>query len=154
MARYEHLPIYKQAMDVAVHFEKVVAGFSRYHKYTLGTELRNKSRDIVALIVKANAANDKYDHLLLVRERLDELLIIVRIAKEARAFKNSNSFQYAIEQVVSVCRQNEFWGHNTYLSFDFGSGFFFPKSQPSSCSTILMKLSLPNGLPVNQQKLT
>ena len=35
MARYEHLPIYKQAMDVAVHMEKVVAGFSRYHKYTL-----------------------------------------------------------------------------------------------------------------------
>lgn len=44
MARYEHLPIYKKALDVAVHFEKVVAGFSRYHKYTLGTELRNQSR--------------------------------------------------------------------------------------------------------------
>jgi hypothetical protein len=42
---------------VVVHFEQVVAGFSRYHKYTLGTELR---------------------------ERLDELLITVRIAKEAR----------------------------------------------------------------------
>ena len=40
MARYEHLPIYKKALDVAVHFEKVVAGFSRYHKYTLGSELR------------------------------------------------------------------------------------------------------------------
>jgi len=39
MASYQHLPIYKQAMDVVVHFEKVVAGFSRYHKYTLGTEL-------------------------------------------------------------------------------------------------------------------
>jgi hypothetical protein len=33
MARYEHLPIYKQAMDVAVYFERVVAGFSRYHRY-------------------------------------------------------------------------------------------------------------------------
>jgi hypothetical protein len=32
MARYEHLPIDKQALDVAVHFEQVVAGFSRYHK--------------------------------------------------------------------------------------------------------------------------
>jgi hypothetical protein len=43
MARYEHLPIYKQALDVAVYFERVVAGFSRYHKYTLGTELWQKS---------------------------------------------------------------------------------------------------------------
>jgi hypothetical protein len=41
VARYEHLPIYKAALDAAVHFEKVVAGFSRYHKYTLGSELRN-----------------------------------------------------------------------------------------------------------------
>ncbi len=35
MARYEHLPIYKAALDVTLHFERVVAGFSRYHKYTL-----------------------------------------------------------------------------------------------------------------------
>lgn len=33
MARDEHLPIYKAAMDVAVHCERVVAGFSRYHKH-------------------------------------------------------------------------------------------------------------------------
>jgi hypothetical protein len=33
VARYEHLPIYKAALDVAVHFECVVAGFSLYHKY-------------------------------------------------------------------------------------------------------------------------
>ena len=109
MARYEHLPIYKQALDVAVHFEKVVAGFSRYHKYTLGTELRNQSRQVVALVVKANAARDKRAPLLALREALDALLITVRIAKEAKAFKSFPAFQYAIEQVVSVCRQNEGW---------------------------------------------
>jgi len=43
VARYEHLPIYKAALDAAVHFENVVAGFSRYHKYALRTELRNAS---------------------------------------------------------------------------------------------------------------
>jgi len=96
-------------MDVAVHFEKVVAGFSRYHKYTLGTELRNQSRAVVALIMKANAARDKRQHLLRLREVLDELLISVRIAKETKAFKSFKSFQYAIEQVVSLCRQNEGW---------------------------------------------
>jgi hypothetical protein len=113
MARYEHLPIYKQALDVAVHFEKVVAGFSRYHKYTLGSELRAKSREVVTLIVKANASRDKAPHLVALREALDELLIIMRIAKEARAFKSFKSFQYAIEQVVSVCRQNEGWLRST-----------------------------------------
>jgi hypothetical protein len=50
MARYEHLPIYKKALDVAVHFEKVVAGFSRYHKYTLGSELHNQSWAVVSAI--------------------------------------------------------------------------------------------------------
>lgn len=32
VARYEHLPIYKAALDAAVRFERVVTGFSRYHK--------------------------------------------------------------------------------------------------------------------------
>jgi len=113
MARYEHLPIYKQAMDVAVHFEKVVAGFSRYHKYTLGSELRTKSHEVVALIVKANAARDRQTELLRLREALDELLILVRLAKEVRAFRSFKSFQFATEQVVTVCRQNEGWLRST-----------------------------------------
>ena len=42
MARYEHLPIFKAALDMTVHFEKLVAGFSRHHKYTLVAELREQ----------------------------------------------------------------------------------------------------------------
>ena len=95
MARYEHLPIYKQAMDVTVYFEKIVAGFTRYHKYTLGAELRNKSREVVVLIVRANAARDKQAELLALRDRLEELLILMRMAKEVRAFKSFKSFQFA-----------------------------------------------------------
>ena len=34
MARYEHLPIYRAAFDLAVHVEKLVRGFSRYHEYS------------------------------------------------------------------------------------------------------------------------
>lgn len=40
MARYEHLPIYRSAMKLAVHLENVVRGFPRYTKYTLGSEMR------------------------------------------------------------------------------------------------------------------
>ena len=109
MARYEHLPIYKQALDVAVHFERLVMGFSRYHKYTLGTELRNKSREVVALVVKANAARDKASALLLLRDKLEELILVMRLAKEVKAFKSFDAYRHTVEMVVSVCRQNEGW---------------------------------------------
>ena len=59
MGRYEHLPIYKKAMDVTIYFEKVVRNFSRYHKYTLGSELRVKSREIAGLIIKANSTVER-----------------------------------------------------------------------------------------------
>jgi len=31
MAQYEHLPIYREAMRLAVHLENTVRGFARYH---------------------------------------------------------------------------------------------------------------------------
>jgi hypothetical protein len=56
MARQEHLPIYKAALDMTVHFEKLVAGFSRHHKYTLGTELGEGRRGGLQQVLRANNA--------------------------------------------------------------------------------------------------
>ncbi len=47
MARRGHLPIHKAAPDMTVHLEGLVAGFSRYHNYTLGTERREGSRAVL-----------------------------------------------------------------------------------------------------------
>ena len=41
MAQSEHLPIYKRSYDLCLYLEPVVRGFSRYHKYTLGADLRD-----------------------------------------------------------------------------------------------------------------
>ena len=71
MARYEHLPIYKKAMDLAVYLEKIVRNFSRYHKYTFGTELRAKSREIVGVTIAANSRVEKLALLLELREKLE-----------------------------------------------------------------------------------
>lgn len=109
MARYEHLPIYKKAFDLTVHFEKVVAGFSRYHKYTLGTELRNRSREIVLTIILANSSRDKMPHLMQLRNDLEELLLLIRLCKETKAFKSFKAFQFAAEEVTAVSRQNKGW---------------------------------------------
>ncbi|HNO14334.1 MAG TPA: four helix bundle protein [Accumulibacter sp.] len=113
MARYEHLPIYKAALDVAVGFEKLVVGFSRYHKYTLGSELRNGSRRVLEQVVRANGARERLPELLVLHERLDSLLLTMRLAMEVRAFKGFKAYAHMVEQVSSVCRQNEGWIKST-----------------------------------------
>ena len=70
MARYEHLPIYKKALDLTVYLETVVRHFSRYHKYTLGTDLRNKIRDVVETVILANSRRQKLPVLLELRQEL------------------------------------------------------------------------------------
>jgi biopolymer transport protein ExbD len=52
MARTEHLPIYKASYDLCLYLEQVVHGFSRYHKYTLSTDLRDAARRALAQRLK------------------------------------------------------------------------------------------------------
>ncbi len=75
MARYEHLPVYNTAMDLAVFIETVVHGFSRYHKYTLGTDLRQQNRELVTVIIRANSQREKLPVLLDLRERLEAFYV-------------------------------------------------------------------------------
>ena len=77
MAQYEHLPIYRKAFDLSIHLESTVRGFSRYHKYTLGTGLRNLSRQIVQLIIRANSQKDR--DATLQELRVQELLPHVKV---------------------------------------------------------------------------
>jgi hypothetical protein len=87
MARHEHLPIYKAALDMTVHFEKLVAGFSRIYKYTLGTELREGSRAVLQQVLRANNAatrEQRAAELLVLRDRIEALLLAMRVAKEVK----------------------------------------------------------------------
>lgn len=43
MARFDHLPIWKTALELAVATERAVAHFPRSHKYLLNTDLRRLS---------------------------------------------------------------------------------------------------------------
>ena len=109
MAYYENLPIYKAIYDLALHFEKVVAGFSRYNKYTLGTELRDLSRSVLKLVVQANSARNKVNYLLQLRESLEVLKVVLRLCKDVKAFKSFKAYEYAATCVVGIARQNEGW---------------------------------------------
>ncbi len=109
MAQYEHLPIYRKAFDMSVYIENIVRGFSRYHKYTLGTDLRNLSREIVRLIVRANSEKERLSTLQALRDTIEELKVTIRVCKEVKALKSFNSFKYLMENAISLSRQSEGW---------------------------------------------
>ena len=113
MARYEHLPIYRAAFDLAVHVEKLVRGFSRYHKYSLGTELRERSREILARIIDANHSRDRAARLEQLRGDLENFKVMVRLCHESGGFASTRSYLYVAEQVVEISRQNEGWLRQT-----------------------------------------
>ena len=109
MAYYENLPIYKKAMELAVYIEQVVRNFSRYHKYTIGSDLRNLSRALPALVIKANSQGEKKSLLTELRDRSEEMKLTIMIAKEIKAFKSFNQFQNAATLAVNISRQSEGW---------------------------------------------
>ena len=101
-------------MDLTVWIEKTVRNFPQYHKYTIGSELRGKSREITVLISRANIKKGRKETLLKIRDKLEELKILIRICKELKVFKSFNSYEFAVRQVVKIAKQNEGWIKNCF----------------------------------------
>ena len=106
---YENLPVYKKALDLTVYIETIVIGFSRYHKYTVGAELRNLSRHIVVVIAKANLKSTRKETLEEALKKIEELKILIRICKELKIFRSFKSFEYVTRLTIDVARQCEGW---------------------------------------------
>jgi hypothetical protein len=110
MARYEHLPIFRAAFDLAVHVEKIVRHFDRYHKYGIGTELRERTRAVVERIIRANNAEAERAALLLeLRMELEQLQVLIRLCHESGGFASTRAYLYLSEQAVGIAKQNEGW---------------------------------------------
>ncbi len=98
MAHYRHLPIWKAAMDLAVHLEHAVRRFGktpsppRYHKYTLGSELRQTAQRLCRLVARANnaAAEARLNALDQMVLAVEEMKTLLTLAQEMQAFANFN----------------------------------------------------------------
>jgi hypothetical protein len=109
MAQTEHLPIYKRAYDLCLYLEEAVRKFSRYHKYSLGQDLRDGARRVLRLVVRANARTDKVPVLLQIREEVEELKVLLRLCHDGKALPNFKTFEHAVTLVTDIAKQNEGW---------------------------------------------
>ena len=62
MVRYDHLPIWKEAVALATLLEQAVRRFPRYHKYTLGSDLRRQAYAVCRGVVVANGEGEGRAH--------------------------------------------------------------------------------------------
>lgn len=108
-AAYENLPVYKSAKDLVVYLEIIVAGFSRYYKYTIGADLRKLSYAAFALIAKANVRDVRVSYLHDALDKLLEIKLRIEVCADIRAFNNKNSYPTAMRKVIEVSRQCEGW---------------------------------------------
>ena len=110
MARYDHLPIWKDAVSLAVLLEEAVRRFPRYHKYALGADLRRQAYAVCRGVVVANGERDGRARAV---ERLavavEELKLLVQMGKEVKAFASFKEFERAAELAVALSKQSGEW---------------------------------------------
>jgi len=109
MARYEHLPIYRSSMDLAVFMETQVKNMSRYNKYSLGSELRKRTLSALSLVIRANSVSNKIPVLSELRVTLEELRQFLFLSKETKALASFHMYKESMERLENLSRQNEGW---------------------------------------------
>jgi len=109
MASSNDFPIFRVALELCVYVETIVKGFEKYHKYTIGADLRSFSKDMLFIINRVGLADDKIRAVKKLRDRCEDMKMLLLIAKELQAFRSFKQFEHASRLSVSVCRQSQAW---------------------------------------------
>jgi hypothetical protein len=106
---YENLPIFKKALEINLYIEEAVRGFSRYHKYGIGSELREKAREFIYAITSVYYANNKRESLIRLRDVSEELKVVIYLAKEFKALRDFRQFEILSKLARELARQSQGW---------------------------------------------
>ncbi len=108
--RSQRPAIWADAMRLAVEIEQAVRGFSRYHKYTLGADMRRQAALICQLVGQAaRFAHQRPRTLERLVMAVEALKTTIYLAKEVHAFASFAQFQRIVELAVGVGKQSGGW---------------------------------------------
>jgi hypothetical protein len=102
--------IWADAMLLATEIEVAVRGFPRYHKYTLGSDLRRQAAWVCRQVARAARFPERRTQTLeALVMAVEDLKITIQLAKEVQAFANFAQFQRVVEIAVRVGKQSGGW---------------------------------------------
>lgn len=106
----KNFAIWRDAEQLVIQTEQAVRQFSRYHKYTLGTELRQMAMQVLSNTT--HAINQKpLRHKWVARLVLmaEELKLKIQLGKSLQAFSSFKVFESLARLAVAVARQARAW---------------------------------------------
>ncbi|MEA2091812.1 MAG: four helix bundle protein [Campylobacterota bacterium] len=105
----DNFPIFRSALELCVYIETIVKTFDKYHKYTIGEDMRKFSKDLLFIINRVGLARDKVSVLTKLRDRCEDMKMLLLISKELKAFKSFRQFEHSSKLSVEVCKQSQAW---------------------------------------------
>jgi hypothetical protein len=110
MRHLNYLPIWRDANLLMLELEQAVRGFPRYHKYTVGSEIRATVLRVCQTIHRAHSRRQSRVQLLQqLVELVDDLKMQLQLARELKAFQNYRQFQRVAELAVGLGKQSGGW---------------------------------------------
>ena len=116
MRKDQQPEIAKMAERLLGEIERVVRGFARYHKYTLGSDIRNQAMTVVRNCHRAWRDRDRQEYWKseLVWS-IDELKLSLRLGSQIHAFKSFSQFESLIRTAEEIGRCAGGWKRANYL---------------------------------------
>jgi hypothetical protein len=108
---HQGLPIWKASMDLCVYVDTIVKNQERYHRYTIGAEMRSEAKEILLLIAKANRHKDvkRVEVLQELADKCEAFMVSIQLAKALGAFKGFKQFEHSSKLAVDISRQAIGW---------------------------------------------
>jgi len=107
------IPLWRDANTLLLEIEKSVRYFPRYHKYTLGAEMRQQAMCICRLINRAflykNDKKAKFDAVTQLVMAINDLKLQIQLAKELQVFRNFAEFERLSVLAVQSGKQSGGW---------------------------------------------
>jgi len=103
-------PIARLAQRILADIENAVRRFPRYHKYTVGSDLRAQAMAVARCTHRAwRDADRKRERVEQLGEAIDDLKISLQLAKQVNAFGSFGEFEAIARSVNDLGRQSGGW---------------------------------------------
>ncbi|OQB05297.1 MAG: hypothetical protein BWY19_01109 [bacterium ADurb.Bin212] len=108
MARYEHLPIFKDVYDFNLHFFKLSRGFPKDIKYGLSQEIKEQTSLLLDQIILANDNIDKRQYLKKAESCIELIKIKTRMLRDLEVL-SIKSYGFIFAWLIKISKQITAW---------------------------------------------